>query len=632
MLYYKERIMNSPPPLFNTTQFNDAAFQFTNYLTKYEADNYYIPTSYLPALAGTSQASKLMLTDASNSIQSINQIGFTTMNYNGTIITSTGTELNYLHGSVPGTASASNAIVLDSSRNITNINNLSATGNLTIGSLSSAKTITINSNDVSGNTGIFIVNNGSVNMQYQMSSTVGYFGTYSNHNLNLMTNNTSRVIIDTSGQLKVNSTTDSTSITTGSFVASGGVGIAKNCWIGTNLTVANTINLNGPGFYIANGSRTALISIQNTTSTNDLSLQTQPTGGVYGILNISSTGMLFQRSTGAPLATASCPIDLGSTLASDCQINLFGNSYMIGANDNALKLLSGGSSGVLVGNGGSSVASTYTAQFTTGGSLQVGASLRATGFSTSGFSGWANAGLELHYSTYGQIYAYNRSTLLYRGVLIGQNEVYVDGAGHTSIGLGATASSWRLEVGTNTQSVSSYGYLNSGGSTGTSGSSGSVAFSAYFQGRVAVQGEIDILSDRRLKSDIRDITEEEASNFIHKCSPKHYCFKPETNNELQFGYIAQDICRANLDTLIVCREEKGLEELIDEDGFVSPKDTVFTVAYQKIPALLHKYILMQDARIKRLDEQYDEINKLREDIDLLMSRPVVQNWIKKNKD
>jgi hypothetical protein len=428
--------------------------------------------------------------------------------------------------------------------------------------------------------------------------------------------------------LKINSTTQSTAYTNGSVIISGGMGIAKKIICNDSID-CTFMNINtGTGIYIANGSRTALISILNTVSTNDLSLQSQPTGGVYGILNISSTGMLFQRSTGAPGATASCPIDLGSTLPSDCQINLFGNSYMIGANNDALKLLSGGTNGVYIGNGGSSVASGYTAQITTAGSLQVGASLRATGFSTTGFAGWAGAGLEIHYSTFGQIYAYNRSTLLYRGVYIG-NEVYCDGGGHTSIGLGAVASSWRLEVGTNTQTVSSYGYLNSGGSTGTSGSSGSVAFSAYFQGRIAVQGEIDILSDRRLKSSIRDVSEDEASKFVYECDPKHYCFRAGTANEMQYGYIAQEVAKAGFNDLVVCRHDEGLEEVIDQDGFTSPKDTVFSISYQKIPALLHKFILMQE---KRLNEQYDEINKLREDIDLLMSRPVVKNWLKKNKD
>lgn len=648
--------MNSPPPLFNTTQFNDAAFQFTHYLTKYEADNYYIPTSYLPTLAGTSQAGKLMLTDASNSIQSINQIGFTTMNYNGTIITSTGTELNYLHGSILGTASASNAIVLDSSRNITNMNNITSTGILTLTNTNDA--IQITNSSTTGRANVKFTNdtpisleiglrgsaasnpstaywhlNGAYRMLMSTAGDVSILSTtqtssYSTGSLQLSGGlAVSKLIYADS--LKINNTTDSSSSTTGAIQCVGGIGCAKRIYTASSIG-CQFIDINNQGVYFNAKPSSALITQLNTTSGADISIQSQvyPSTNNYGVLSISSIGMLYQRNSGAITSTASCPLDFNTTLAADMIINLYGQSYFLGANNNALILSSGGTSGIYMATGGSGVVGSYLAQFTTGSSLQVGSSLRACGFSTTSFAGWAGAGLEMHYSTYGQIYAYNRSTLLYRGVYIG-NEIYCDGGGHTSIGIGAVASSWRLEVGTNTQSVSSYGYLNSSGSTGFSGSSGAVGFSAYFQGRIAVQGEVDVLSDRRVKSDIRDITEEEASNFIHKCMPKHYVFKPESNNEMQYGYIAQDICKAGLDTLIVCRHEEGLEEVIDGDGFISPKDTVFTVSYQKTPALLHKYILMQE---ERLNQQANEIAKLREDIDLLLSRPVVKNWIKKNKD
>ena len=52
---------------------------------------------------------------------------------NGTLVTATANELNYLDITTIGTAEASKALVLDASRNITNINNISATGNIAIG-------------------------------------------------------------------------------------------------------------------------------------------------------------------------------------------------------------------------------------------------------------------------------------------------------------------------------------------------------------------------------------------------------------------------------------------------------------------------------------------------------------------
>ena len=44
-----------------------------------------------------------------------------------------------------------------------------------------------------------------------------------------------------SGPLKVTDSTDSTSITTGSLIISGGVGIAKSVFIGNNLSVGGTV-------------------------------------------------------------------------------------------------------------------------------------------------------------------------------------------------------------------------------------------------------------------------------------------------------------------------------------------------------------------------------------------------------
>ncbi len=347
--------------------------------------------------------------------------------------------------------------------------------------------------------------------------------------------------------LKINSTTNSTSISTGSIITAGGIGCAKDIRCGTNLTLTSFGYLDQVSALFLAGDASSSGLLTYRTSDRSCYMQSGSLASVYGYYNYNQNGLFINRSNYNPIGScaANSLLDFGSE-SHPFQVNLYGGSYGITAADNALQLLSGGSNGIYFGRGSGYTASSYDMQLTQNGSLTVGSSIRASGFNTAGFSG---AGLELHYSSYGQIYAYNRSTLLFRGLYLG-NEVYLSG-GNTSIGIGAIASSWRLEVGTNTQNVSSYGYLNSGGSTGTSGSSGSVSFSAYFQGRIAVQGEVDVLSDRRCKSDIRDITEEEASKFVNNCLPKHYCFRPETNNELQYGYIAQDICRANLNTLIV---------------------------------------------------------------------------------
>jgi hypothetical protein len=74
---------------------------------------------------------------------------------------------------------------------------------------------------------------------------------------------------------------------------------------------------------------------------------------------------------------------------------------------------------------------------------------------------------------------------------------------------------------------------------------------------------------------------------------------------LEYGYVAQDVLRQErhlLEDVVSVVEEIGMEEIVDSDGFVSPKDASFAINYSKTIPLLHKYILLQEARIKKNEE------------------------------
>ena len=79
---------------------------------------------------GVAQASKALVLDANLDIVGIHNIETDNLTVNGTLITSSAIELNYVDVSSIGVAEASKALVVDSNRDITNINDLSAT-NLT---------------------------------------------------------------------------------------------------------------------------------------------------------------------------------------------------------------------------------------------------------------------------------------------------------------------------------------------------------------------------------------------------------------------------------------------------------------------------------------------------------------------
>ena len=151
----------------------------------------------------------------------------TGLQLNGTLITSTATELNYLDLSTgPGTAEASKALVLDGSRNISNINLLSAT--------------TIESTPVAGNQKIAVFNNGSVyygfganGSQLRFLSDVGHAwytsSTPSSVGTQIMTLSSGGALTTTSS-IQTNAN--------GNGLIHSQNGITLNSWISTSQSVA----------------------------------------------------------------------------------------------------------------------------------------------------------------------------------------------------------------------------------------------------------------------------------------------------------------------------------------------------------------------------------------------------------
>ena len=154
-------------------------------------------------------------------------------------------------------------------------------------------------------------------------------------------------------------------------------------------------------------------------------------------------------------------------------------------------------------------------------------------------------------------------------------------------------------------SISSYGYLNSGGNTGTSGSSGTVGFSAKFLHRIVVGGKVDVLSDYRKKENIHHLEMDECTRFVCQVSPVSFRYKQGAsihsgehnlyqNDQINYGYIAQDVYKAGFTNLVhVCH---------DDDGFVNPKDASFTVSTNNIIPILHQCIKDLYAKIERLEK------------------------------
>jgi hypothetical protein len=145
--------------------------------------------------------------------------------------------------------------------------------------------------------------------------------------------------------------------------------------------------------------------------------------------------------------------------------------------------------------------------------------------------------------------------------------------------------------------VTNFGYLNSGGSTGYLAGTQTWNVSLYTAQAILCNAQIMVISDKRTKSEIKDIDDTIIENFL-KIDTKE--FKKENQTKPQFGYMAQDLAKVSSNFVNIF-ERKGISEVIDDDGFVSPADHLLAVNYECIDAVQHMIIKKQQAKIKELE-------------------------------
>ncbi len=110
---------------------------------------------------------------------------------------------------------------------------------------------------------------------------------------------------------------------------------------------------------------------------------------------------------------------------------------------------------------------------------------------------------------------------------------------------------------------------------------------------------IFVASDRRLKTNIQPINNADALEFIFNTDPCIYQLKENTNTK-QIGYIAQDLRRTELGTLVsYAFKEADLPAEADDDV-----DNMLLVAqYERICCILHKGLRVALERIANLEKR-----------------------------
>lgn len=393
-------------------------------------------------------------------------------------------------------------------------------------------------------------------------------------------------------------------------------------FIGTTTNLFNTVNIAQPSINIAkvNINSPTGVGIIND-STHYANIGTDSNGSVVltatSGVSYSQYYFSYQNSLGLANIAPRSRLDFGNTF-NNCIITLYqanssSGTYQIGCNNSAIQYTSNGPNGhqfyynstttpQALGTNIFSMLGNGVCQ--NGDNFIAGTGVHANSFSTTGLAAYGMCA-HMHYSggSVGNFFTYNYNTSTYGQTIIGNNSIYSNSNG--TVGIQTTGGSYPLEVNFNTQTVTTYGYLTSSGTTGTSASSGAVNFSAKFNGRIAVSGEIDVYSDIRLKENIKDLDEAYVNKFMDTIKPKIYN-KKISKNIPELGYIAQDIVKNNINELYMIHRAE-IEEVIDDDGFINPKDNIFTVNYQKICCILHKKILMQDKVIEDLRISIDNL-------------------------
>jgi hypothetical protein len=149
--------------------------------------------------------------------------------------------------------------------------------------------------------------------------------------------------------------------------------------------------------------------------------------------------------------------------------------------------------------------------------------------------------------------------------------------------------------------AASYGYLTTAGAGTYPGGSQTVNLSLYAVGRIWGQ-EIDAFSDERMKDIKGDISLSDGIKLVKNLKPIEYTWKDDTSKGLKAGYSAQQVSKAGFDHLISLVPKEGLEETIDEDGFLSPKDTQFSMNYDQV-------VPYHGVVIKHLLEKIEQLEK-----------------------
>lgn len=163
--------------------------------------------------------------------------------------------------------------------------------------------------------------------------------------------------------------------------------------------------------------------------------------------------------------------------------------------------------------------------------------------------------------------------------------------------------------------AASYGYLVNNSMTPSgyyAGGSQTINVSIYAKDRILGQ-EIDALSDERMKDIQGEIPAEDAVKLVNNIKPIKYTWKDSEDKGLKTGFSAQQVIKSGFGHLVSAIPKQGMEEIVEEDGFVNPKDTQFVMNYDQVVPYHNSVIKLLLKKIEKLEQTVAELQALRKD-------------------
>ena len=369
-------------------------------------------------------------------------------------------------------------------------------------------------------------------------------------------------------------TTDSTSTSTGSIITSGGVGIAKSLYVGTNINLGNQLTIGSSLYYTGSPLTGAIVSyggcylgsssyIFNLTTTLSTTSNYQPNLTSFGngntIINNSSSSTIVLCGNNATNTSYACNL-----LAPGSS-----NGLLIVGNNSLLNLQSNTSS------------TRTTILFTTqaGATAEYGfrdaTSTPASCFywytNTSWLGTWNNTGLYINNTSGSASYPLHIAKSV--------NGISIPSTSGACAYFTTGSTSLTSIVGTTSASVS-----------------------AYMSGACWSATGFYSTSDQRLKHNITELDDDVPLKIL-SINPIMFTFKEDKDHVLHLGYVAQDFVKNKLTQVITLHKNDELTEESEYDA----EGIQYSIDYSKVCCYLHKTIQYLNSKIEDLTDRLNQI-------------------------